>query len=207
MTKLQDDIERMLAEAPDEASRAEIERLRERLNSPELRALARANEHAKPRKSRELALEFHDPLLPMAVTAGGSIVATGVCLFAIVNGFDSTVAKAGGAVINLWILAAISGAFSVCFTALSFARSFTVRFDTVGMVSSISGSRWKDLRVGAMRWTEIRSLRERPDKRVLEVHGEGDVVLDIPMRIGNFPILEEHLANVVLLYGDGLGRG
>lgn len=203
MTKLDEEIDRMLAEAPDAAARAEIERLRERLNSPELRALARESERLKTEKKRELVLEFHDPLLPMVVTAGGSVVATAICLFALVNGFDSAVASVGGVVINLWIVAAIAGAFSVFFTALSFARSFSVRFDTTGMFSRVSGARWRDLRVGAMRWTQIRSLRERPDGRVLEVHAEGGV-FDIPMRVGNFPVLSEHLANMVRLYGDGL---
>ena len=202
--KLLHDIDRMLSEAPDEATRAEIERLRERLNSPELRALARERERVAPRRARELVLEFHDPLLPMALTAGGCVVATAICLFAIVNGFDSPVASVGGTVLNLWAVAAIAGAFSVCFTALSFARSFSVRFDTTGMASRVMGSRWRDLRVGAMRWTQIRSLRERPDKRVLEVHAEGGEMLEIPMRVGNFPILAEHLTNMVRLYGDGL---
>jgi hypothetical protein len=200
--KLIQDIDRMLAEAPDAASRADIQRLKDRLNSPEIRELAREREKQPPRKEQNLALEFHDPLLPMPVTAGASVVATAICLFAVLHGFEDPVVSIAGHAFNLWIVAAIAGALSVMFTALSFTRSFSVRVDTTGMASRISGTRWQGLKVGAMRWTEIRSLRKHADRGVLEVSAAGGQVFEIPMRIANFQVLETHLENMVRLYGD-----
>ena len=52
-----------------------------------------------------------------------------------------------------------------------------------------------------MAWEDIRSLKERED-RVLEVHAAGGKVFEIPMKVVNFPILLEHLQNMVRLYGD-----
>jgi len=57
--------------------------------------------------------------------------------------------------------------------------------------------------VGAMPWKSIRSLQERADG-VLEVHAAGGEVFDIPMRVANYPILRQHLDNMVLLYGGRL---
>jgi hypothetical protein len=197
--KLMRDIDQMLAEAPDAASRDEILALRERLNSPELRELARAAAKKPETAKGALVLEFHDPLLPTAVTASGCVIASAVCLFAIVSTFGGKVAILGGSPTNLWLIAAMAGAISVAFTALSFSRSFSVRCDTSGMVSSVSGARWKLARVGAMPWKDIRSLRR--SNRILEVHTANGDVFDIPMKVVNYPILENHLENMVMLYG------
>ena len=51
-----------------------------------------------------------------------------------------------------------------------------------------------------MPWKDIRSLRERPD-HVLEVRAASGEVFEIPMCVVNFPILREHLDNMVRLYG------
>jgi len=73
--------------------------------------------------------------------------------------------------------------------------------DTLGMASRTSGNRWRKLRVGAMVWKDIRSLRERED-RVLEVRAADAHLLEIPMRVVNYGILKQHLENMVRLYGD-----
>ncbi len=204
LEKILSDIDRRLEAAPDEAAREELLRLRERLSSPELQELVRATElpRFKVGLRKNLALEFHDPLLPAAVTATFSVVSTAVCLFAIVTGFDSPISRIGGTFVNLWIVAAFAGALSVVFTALSFARSFSVHFDVEGMVSRVNGARWRGLSVGAMRWAEIRSLHEREKDRVLEVRASGGALFEIPMRVVNYPILQQHLENMVRLYGE-----
>jgi len=202
LTKLLQHIESLIAQAPDEATRKDLERLRARLDSPEMLDMARSLAGARPAREEELVLEFHDPLLPMVLTATGCVIATAVCLFAIVYGFDSTTAWVAGTEVNLWLVAIVAGALSVMFTALSFMRTFSVRVDTEGMVSRVSGHRWRQLRVGGMPWRNIRSLRERAQDRVLEVRAAGDEVFEIPMRVVNFPILQQHLENMVRLYGD-----
>jgi hypothetical protein len=199
--KLLEEIDRRMSEAPDEAARAELAALRARLNSPDVRNLARDLEKTPPRRDN-LSLEFSDPLLPIALTAGASVVATAIALFAVVSGFKSPIASIGAWTFNLWLVAAVAGAFSVTFSALSFARTFTVRFDTSGMASSASGNRWKHLRVGTMAWENIRSLRERAEDRVLEVHAAGAGLLEIPMRVANYAVLRQHLDNMVTLYGE-----
>ncbi len=193
-------IDRLLAEAPDEATRRELSALRARLTSPEIVELVR-DPSWRRKPERELVLEFHDPVLPMLVTATGSVVATAICLFAVFTALENPVAGFLGRPVNLWIAAAIAAAFSVLFTALSFARAFSVRIDTSGMISRVSGSRWSHLRVGATEWKDIRSLRERED-RVLEVHSASGAVFEIPMRVGNYQVLREHLDNMVRLFGD-----
>jgi hypothetical protein len=198
--KLLQDIDRMLEEAPNEAARNEILALRERLNSPELRELARAQATNRERPKGNLALEFHDPLLPGAVTAAGCVIASAICLFAVVSTFGGKAAILGGSPMALWLVAAAAGAISVGFTALSFMRTFSVRVDTEGMLSSANGARWKLLRIGAMQWKDIRSTIERPD-RVLEIHAAG-AVFDVPMKLVNYPILKNHLDNMVMLYGE-----
>jgi len=80
-----------------------------------------------------------------------------------------------------------------------------VRVDTEGMISRVSGHRWRGLHVGGMPWRDIRSLHERASDRVLEVRAAGDRVFEIPMRVVNFPILRQHLENMVRLYGDRPG--
>lgn len=199
--KLLEEIDRRMSEAPDEAARAELAALRARLTSPDVRKLARDLEKTPPRRGN-LALEFHDPLVPAAITAGGCVVAAAIALFAVVNGFKSSIASIGPWTFNLWVMAATGGAFSVAFSALSFARSFTVRFDTTGMASSVSGKRWQGLRVGTMAWENIRSLHERAKDRVLEVRAAGGAVFEIPMRVTNYPVLRQHLDNMVVLYGE-----
>lgn len=196
------EIDRLLAEAPDEAARAELRRLRERLDAPEIRDMARALEGTAPRAKGNLVLEFHDPLVPGLLTASGCVVSAAVCLFAVVEGFKNPVVNVAGTPLSLWIVAAFAGACSAAFTALSFARSFTIRFDTEGMTSTSNGARWGSLRVGAMSWSSIRALQERAKEGVLEVRAASGEVFDIPMRVVNYPILQQHLANMVMLYGE-----
>ena len=195
------EIDRLLADAPDDAARAELLQLRERLNQPAMRDLVRNLEGTAPRAKGNLVLEFHDPLVPGLFTATGCVISAAICLFAIMQGFDNPSVTIGGTALNLWIVAAFAGACSAAFTALSFARSFSVRFDTEGMISVASGARWRTLRVGAMSWQNIRTLHERAADRVLEIHAAGGTVLDIPMRAVNYPILHQHLENMVMLYG------
>lgn len=199
--KVLQDLDRMLAEAPDEASREEIRRLRESLNTPQMIELARAAEASAPQRNSNPVLEFHDPLLPTWATATGSVVAAAICLYAVVLAFKVQVVIVSGTRLNPWIVALFAGALSVAFTALSLTRAFSVRFDTMGMASRTSGDRWRRLHVGAMPWKDIRSLRERPD-RVLEVSAGSGEVFEIPMRVANYPILRSHLDNMILLYGE-----
>jgi hypothetical protein len=199
--KLLEEIDRRMSEAPDEAARTELAALRARLTSPDVRKLTRDLEKTPPRRG-DLSLEFHDPLVPNAVTAGGCVVAAAICLFAVVNGFKSPIASIGTWTFNLWIAAAVAGAISVAFSALSFSRSFSGRFDTTGMASSVSGRRWEKLRVGTMAWENIRSLHERAADRVLEVRAAGAELFEIPMRVTNYAVLRQHLDNMVMLYGE-----
>ena len=205
LNKLLQHIDSLIAQAPDEATRKDLERMRARLDSPEMLDMARDLAGARPARADELVLEFHDPLLPMVLTATGCVIATAVCLFSIVYGFDSATAWVAGTPVNLWLAAVVAGAISVMFTALSFMRTFSVRVDTEGMISRVSGHRWRGLHVGGMPWRDIRSLHERASDRVLEVRAAGDRVFEIPMRVVNFPILRQHLENMVRLYGDRPG--
>ena len=200
--KLLQDIDRLLAEAPDEAARAELIALRDRVNSPEVRDMARTLASAPAKARGNVVLDFHDPLIPGVITATGCVIAAAICLFAIVEGFDTPTLVIGGTRLNLWILAAFAGALSAAFTALSFARSFTVRFDSDGMTSSVNGRRWRGLRVGAMSWSAIRAINEHKANGVLEVRAENGAVFEIPLRVVNYPILHQHLANMVMLFGE-----
>ena len=201
LQKLLQHIDQQIAQATDEETRQELQRLRERLNTPEMRDLARAMSGTRPSNPAELVLEFHDPLLPTVVTAAACVIAAATCLFAVVEGFKNVIASIAGQSINLWLLAVLAGGVTALFTAISFLRTFSVRFDTQGMTSRATGSRWRNLQVGAMPWEDIRSLKERDD-RILEVRAAGGKVFEIPMRVVNFPILLEHLQNLVRLYGD-----
>jgi len=198
--KMLQDIERLIAEAPDEASRRDLERLRDSLNSPQMIEMAR-EAMSKPRASGTLVLDFHDPLLPSVVTAAGGVISAAFCLYAVMLGLERPAISIGGTLVNLWFVAAFAGAVSAAFTALSFSRTFTVRFDTEGMLSRSNGSRWKSLYTGAMSWKNIRSLNERPKDRVLEVHAASGEVFEIPMRVVNYRALRDHLDNMVMLYG------
>jgi hypothetical protein len=200
--KLLADIERMLAEAPDEASRRDLERLRESLNSPQMLDMAKAIETSPPRKASELVLHFHAPLLPVPLTAAGCVFASALCLYAAMLAFSNPLILIGGKVMNLWLIAAFFGSLSVLFTALSFKRSFFVRIDTEGMITRHGGKRWRHLRVGDVRWKDVRSLQERAD-RVLEVRTAGGEALEVPMKLVNYKILKHHLDNMVMLYGEG----
>jgi hypothetical protein len=199
--KLLAELDRALGAAPDEATKAELLKLKERLLSPEVRDMARDLEGTRDRRGKDLVLEFHDPMLPTMVTAGGCVIAGAICLYCIVDGFESPGAGFAGTEVSLWIVAALAGAFTAMFTALSFMKTFTVRFDTAGMASRILGARWQALKVGAMPWPDIRSIHERAD-RVLEVRSASGRVLEIPMRVVNYPILQMHLENMVRLYGE-----
>jgi hypothetical protein len=200
--KLLQDIERLLAEAPDEASRRDLERLRESLNSPQMLDMARDLASGKARQAGTLVLDFHDPLLPSVVTAAGGVISAAFCLYAVMLGLEKPAIVIGGTPLNLWIVAAFAGALSAFFTALSFMRTFSVRFDTEGMLSRTSGSRWRRLYTGAMSWKSIRSLQERAKDRVLEVRAASGEVFEIQMKIVNYRALRDHLDNMVMLYGE-----
>ena len=200
--KLLQHIDRLMSEASDAAARRELQQLRERLSQPELIDMARDLESRGPRARRDLALEFHDPLLPAVFTSAGSVIAAAICLFAVVAGFKSPIGWVAGTPVNLWAVAAFAGAVCVMFSALSFMRTFSVRFDTAGMASRTSGPRWRRLQVGAMLWKNIRSLKERAADGVLEVRSASGEAFEIPMRVVNYPILQHHLRNMVMLYGD-----
>lgn len=198
--KVLQDLDRLLDEAPDAASREEILRLRNSLNSPEMIEMARAARKSSSQRSSNPVLEFHDPLLPSLVTATGGVIATAICLYAVALALQAP-ADIGKLPLNPWIVAVFAGALSVVFTALSLTRAFSIRVDTSGMASRTSGGRWRGLYVGTMPWKDIRALRERPD-RVLEVRAASGEVFEIPMRVVNYPILREHLENMVRLYGE-----
>jgi len=200
--KLLQHVERLIEQAPDDAARQELQRLRERLNTPQMLELARELANSRVASGDSLVLEFHDPLLPVTVTATGCVIATAVCLFSIVEGASHATAQIAGHPINLWLVALFAGACSALFTALSFMRMYSVRVDTTGMFLRINGARWQRLRVGAMLWQNIRSLHERAQDRILEVRAAGGEVFEIPMRLVNYPILRQHLDNMVMLYGD-----
>lgn len=202
LQKLLQHIDQLISQAPDDSSRAELQRLRARLDTQEMLDMARDLARSRPGKPEDLVLEFHDPLLPAAVTATGCVVAAAVCLVAVIDGFQSNVGTFAGVEFNLWLVAAFAGACTAMFSALSFMRSFSVRVDTLGMATRAMGARWHKLRAGAMPWKDIRSLRERDADRVLEVHAADHALLEIPMRIVNYPILLQHLENMVRLYGD-----
>jgi hypothetical protein len=200
--KLLADIDRLLAEANDDASRRDLERLRESLNSPEMLDMARALETTPKRAASELVLHFHVPMLPMWMTATFSVLASAMCLYAATLAWSHPVVMFGSRSVNLWLIAALFGAISLVFTALSFRRSFFVRVDSEGMVTRHGGRRFEHLHVGMMRWKDIRGLHERARDRVLEVRSAGGEIFEIPMRLVNYPILRHHLDNMVMLYGD-----
>jgi len=202
LQKLLQHIDQLISQAPDDPSRAELQRLRARLDTQEMLDMARELTRSRPGKAEDLVLEFHDPLMPAGVTAVGCVIAAAVCLVAVIDGFQSNVASFAGTEVNLWLVAAFAGACTAMFSALSFVRTFSVRVDTLGMATRSVGSRWQKLRIGVMPWKDIRSMREREADRILEVHAADNAVLEIPMRIVNYPILLQHLENMVRLYGD-----
>ena len=65
------ELDRLLSEAPDEASREEILRLRNSLNTPEMIEMARAAKKSASQRSSDPVLEFHDPLLPSGTERTG----------------------------------------------------------------------------------------------------------------------------------------
>lgn len=202
LQRLLQQLDQQIAQASDEPTRLELQRLRSRLESPEMLNMARELAGSRPRDPASLVLEFHDPLLPNVVTATACVIAAATCLFAVVEGFKNVIASVAGQNINLWLLAVLAGGVTALFTAISFIRTFSVRVDTEGMTSRTSGARWKRLHVGAMLWKDIRSLHERQQDRVLEVRAAGGEIYEIPTRLVNFAILRQHLENMVRLYGD-----
>ena len=196
------DIDRMLAEAPDDAGRRDLERLRDSLNSPQMRAMAQQLETAPKRKAEELVLHFHTPSFPVPLTAAGCVLTSAICLYAAMLAFSHPLILMAGRVMNLWLIAAFFGSLSVLFTALSFRRSFFVRIDTAGMVTRSQGKRWRHLRTGEVRWKDIRALQERRTERVLEIHTADAQTLEVPLKLVNYPVLKHHLDNMVMLYGD-----
>jgi hypothetical protein len=202
LQKLMQHMDQLIEQAPDDATRQDLQRLRARLGSPEMVDLAQEMSRHRPSDPKELVLEFHDPLLPATATALGCVIATIVCLAAIIDGFKNANPWIPGSDITLWVVAIFAGACSAMFTALSFFRTFSVRFDTQGMSSRVTGRRWQSLQVGSMPWKDIRSLRERLEDRVLEIRAAGGKIFEVPMRLVNYPILRQHLDNMVRLYGD-----
>jgi len=199
--KVLQELDRLLSEATDAASREEILRLRNSLNAPEMIEMARAARKSTSQRNSDPVLEFHDPLMPSIVTATGGVVATAICLYAVALALQEPTVVIARLPLNPWVVAVFAGAFSVAFTALSLTRAFSIRVDTSGMATRVSGGRWRKLYAGAMAWKDIRALRERPDK-VLEVRAASGEVFEIPMRVVNYPILREHLENMVRLYGE-----
>ena len=202
LQKLLQHIDLLISQAPDDPSRAELQRLRARLDTQEMLDMARELAGSRPKSTDDLVLEFHDPLLPAAVTASACVIAAAVCLVAVINGFKSNVATLAGMEVNLWLVAAFAGACTAMFSALSFMRTFSVRADTLGMATRATGSRWQKLRVGVMPWKDIRSMQERDADGILEVRAANSATFEIPMRIVNYQILRDHLENMVRLYGD-----
>jgi hypothetical protein len=196
------DIDRMLAETTDEANRKDLERLRDSMNSPQMRDMAQALEKAPRRRAEDLVLHFHAPVFPVPLTAAGGVLATAICLYAAMLALSNPLILIGQRVMSLWLIAAFFGSLSVLFTALSFRRSFFVRIDTDGMAARVQGKRWRHLRVGAVRWKDIRSLHERVKDRVLEVRTAAGEILEVPMKLVNYKVLKHHLDNMVMLYGD-----
>jgi hypothetical protein len=196
------DIERMLAETTDEASRRDLERLRDSLNSPQMRDMAQAAGTHPKRKPEELVLLFHAAQFPVPLTAAGCVLTSAICLYAALLAFENPLIIISGKVMNLWLIAALFGALSVLFTALSFKRSFLVRIDTEGMTARSQGKRWRHLRAGDLRWKEVRSLKERTKDRVLEIGTANGEPLEVPMKLVNYRVLKHHLDNMVMLYGD-----
>lgn len=205
--KLLADIDRMLAETTDEASRQDLERLRDSLNSPQMRDMAQAAAASPRRKPEDLVLHFHTPLLPVPLTATGCVLTSAICLYAAILAFENPLIAIGGKVMNLWLIAALFGALSVLFTALSFKRSFLVRIDTDGLIARSSGKRWRHLRTGDLRWKEVRSLKERVKDRVLEIGTASGEPLEVPMKLVNYKVLKHHLDNMVMLYGERTPAG
>jgi hypothetical protein len=199
--KLLADIEKLLAEAPDDASRRDLERLRDSMNSPQMRDMAQAIDQSPPRKASDLVLLFHVPALPMPVTASVCVLASALCLYSVMLAWTSPTILIGTRVLNLWLIGAFFGALTVLFTSLSFKRSFFVRIDTEGMVTRSEGKRWQHLRVGELRWKDIRSLNERAD-RVLEIRAADGSIFEVPRKLVNYRVLKHHLDNMVMLYGD-----
>ncbi len=135
LQKLLQQLDQQIAQASDESTRQELQRLRARLDSPEMLNMARELAGSRPSDPASLVLEFHDPLLPNAVTAAACVIAAATCLFAIVEGFKNAHTSMAGNEINLWLVAVFAGACTAMFTALSFMRTFSVRVDTEGMAS------------------------------------------------------------------------
>lgn len=198
--KLLADIERMLAEAKDEPSRRDLERLRDSLNSPQMVDMARDIETSPRRKASDLVLHFHAPRFPVALTAAGCVLASAICLYAAMLAWSNPLILIGGRVMNLWLIAAFFGSLSVLFTALAVKRSYFVRIDTEGMSARVNGKRWAHLRTGDVRWKDIRALREQDG--VLEILTASGDVLQVPQKLVNYKVLKHHLDNMAMLYGD-----
>jgi len=64
LNKLLQHIDHLIAQAPDDATRKDLERMRARLDSPEMLDMARDLAGARPARDADLVLEFHDPCCP-----------------------------------------------------------------------------------------------------------------------------------------------
>ena len=88
--KVLQDLDRMLAEAPDEASRDEIRRLRDSLNAPQMLDMARAAREQRFAAHQHIRCSnFTTRCCPSLVTATGGVIAAAICLYAVVLGFEA----------------------------------------------------------------------------------------------------------------------
>src|SRR5688500_4785269 len=110
LQRLLQQLDQQIAQASDEPTRLELQRLRSRLESPEMLNMARELAGSRPSDPASLVLEFHVPLLPNVVTATACVIAAATCLFAIVEGFKHATASMVGNEVNLWLVAVFAGA-------------------------------------------------------------------------------------------------
>ena len=64
LQRLLQQLDQQIAQASDEPTRQELQRLRARLESPEMLNMARELAGSRPSDPASLVLEFHDPWLP-----------------------------------------------------------------------------------------------------------------------------------------------
>jgi hypothetical protein len=62
------------------------------------------------------------------------------------------------------------------------------------------GDHWAMLRTGSIRLADVRSMRERLGDRVLEVHGSSGKMIEIPMSVRNYELLNNTLTKMTAWY-------
>ncbi len=149
--------------------------------------MARELESSPPRGPRSLVLQFHDAAATAGVTAAGCVSRQRDLPVRRHVGLEPSADRRSAARhVNLWIVAAFAGALTALFTALSFTRSFSVRFDTEGMMSRISGTRWQHLRVARCAGRNIRSLQERDRIACSKCARPAAKCSRLPMKVVNY---------------------